>query len=177
MMKYLKKYKLFEDIDDFSKFVKNINPDIEFDYTDIPVSVLKGKIVADIIINDDKTEMLIIIEEDGEYEIYKFYHEQDCCEHVSLYDVNGDLDDLIDEVLLQAEETSREATGDEVSESGTWTFYKFASRKGYVTLRWLGESNGYYSERMSFVKSTTTIDSHDDLVQVLYSKPPIYRKK
>lgn len=45
------------------------------------------------------------------------------------------------------------------------------------TLRWLGESNGYYSERMSFVKSTTTIDSHDGLVQVLYSKPPIYRKK
>ena len=175
-MRYLKPYKVFEDVDDFSKFVKDINADIEFDYYEgASVSDLVGKIVADIIINPDKTEMLLIIEGEGEYEIYKFYHDQDCCEHVSLYDVNGDLDDLIDEVILQAEEVSRTAEDNEVSESGNWTFYKFATKKGYVTLRWLGESNGYYSERMDFVKSTTIIDSHEDLIQKLYSKSP-YQK-
>jgi hypothetical protein len=42
--------------------------------------------------------------------------------------------------------------------------------KGYVTLRWLGESNGYYSEEMHFVKSTDIIESYEDLIKLLYSK-------
>lgn len=168
-MKHLKTYKVFENFDDFSNFIKDFNPNIDFDYTDIPVDVLNGKLVFDIIINQDKTEMLIIIEGDSEYEIYKFYHEQDCCESVYLYDINGDLNDLVGEVLNQVEEVSRVAKDGEFSD-GTWTFYKLATRKGYVTLRWLGESNGYYSEEMSFVRSTNIIESYEDLIKLLYSK-------
>jgi hypothetical protein len=78
-----------------------------------------------------------------------FFHSQDCCEHVRIEDVVGDLEDLQGEPLLLAEEVSGETGPEpEYADSYTWTYYKFATRKGYVDVRWLGESNGYYSERV-----------------------------
>jgi len=84
---------------------------------------------------------------ENDTERYVFTHDQDCCESVDINDVVGDLEDLVGEPLLMAEEVSG-ATEPDVkhSESYTYTFYKFATRRGYVDVRWLGESNGYYSE-------------------------------
>lgn len=78
------------------------------------------------------------------------YHSQDCCESVSVEDVTGDIADIIGSPILKAEETSNneESEGD----STTWTFYHFSTIKGTVTLRWLGQSNGYYSESVDFVE-------------------------
>ena len=88
---------------------------------------------------------------ENDQERYVFFHSQDCCEHVRIEDIVGDLSDLEGVELLKAEETHNlfdmiKSIDKEVNESGTWTFYKFATRKGYVDVRWLGESNGYYSE-------------------------------
>lgn len=79
------------------------------------------------------------------------YHMQDCCENVRLYDIAGNLDDLIGVPLLKVEESSNSDDPPENGdESWTWTFYLLATVKGYVTLRWLGESNGWYGEQVDF---------------------------
>ena len=89
---------------------------------------------------------------------FKMYHEQDCCEYVSIEDITGDLQDLIGSPLLVAEEVGSEHQEKAEFVSETWTFYKFSTVKASVTIRWYGTSNGYYSESVSFeeVKSNTT---------------------
>ena len=76
---------------------------------------------------------------------YHMTHTQDCCESVNIDDIEGDLNDLIDSPLLQSEVATSSDEGN-CSESCTWTFYRFATIKGYVTMKWFGSSNGYYSE-------------------------------
>lgn len=84
-------------------------------------------------------------------QVYKFYHSRDCCESVDITDIAGELSDLLGAPLLMAEEISSEnEPAPENADSYTWTFYKFATVKGYVNVRWLGESNGYYSEEVAF---------------------------
>lgn len=91
----------------------------------------------------------------GDDGAFTFWHDSDCCETVDIEDICGDLEDLVGSPLLMAEEVQGEdpRPDDADYESRTWTFYKFATAKGYVTVRWLGESNGYYSEdvTLSFI--------------------------
>ena len=94
-------------------------------------------------------EELHFISDDG-YD-YIFYHDQDCCESVAIEDIAGNLEDLEGSPITMAEETIHESQyEDEWGMSSTYTFYKFATAKGYVTVRWFGESNGYYSESVNF---------------------------
>jgi len=101
---------------------------------------------------------LAAVERDGDDEIiftldtgpsYKLYHQSDCCESVTIEDVVGDLSDLVASPLTMAEETTN-GQDLEYGEHATWTFYRLATAKGYVTIRWCGRSNGYYSEAVDF---------------------------
>lgn len=124
---------------------------------DVSFDELFGKVLTSIDKSDDE-----IVFKTGDGAQYKMYHYQECCESVYVESIVGDLDDLIGEPILVAEEaTSDQDPGDyknasEYRDSFTWTFYKLATRKGYVDIRWLGESNGYYSERVSFEKVDPT---------------------
>ena len=108
------------------------------------LALMKGKTFVEVTGSVGSGEMLFVTA-DGER--FMFAHQQDCCESVDINDIVGDLQDLVGSPLLIAEEVSGATEPDEEHyESYTYTFYKFATRKGYVDVRWLGESNGYYSE-------------------------------
>jgi hypothetical protein len=113
------------------------------------VSELLGKTVQTII-GGKAVDILVFSCSDGSE--YKMYHQQDCCESVEIEDICGELSDLIGSPLLQAEVVSGYGS-DPHAESSTWTFYKFATVKGAVTIRWHGSSNGYYSEEVDFVRT------------------------
>lgn len=73
------------------------------------------------------------------------YHEQDCCEHVRLVDF--ELQGKLKGPLLQFQETAEVRSGTESDYgSETWTFYNIRIGTASLNMRWLGESNGYYSE-------------------------------
>lgn len=121
-------------------------------YHEHKVSELIGKTLQSVTQTSD--DRIIFRTDEGDE--YTLGHHQDCCESVSIESVIGDLDDLIGTPILLAEEaTSGEnPTGVEKEYPGsfTWTFYKFATIKGYVDIRWYGESNGWYSESVDFDK-------------------------
>ena len=123
---------------------------------------LLGKVLIDAQtypVNDSEPNMLVFTLDSGDK--YALLHYQDCCEWVYLQDIAGDLEDLLDSPILLAEEVVSEGVQKGIDPpeycdgSITYTFYKLATNKGRVTLRWCGSSNGYYSEEVDFVPYAT----------------------
>lgn len=109
---------------------------------------LVGKTITDVTVakdcDDDHIDFTL-----ASGETFRLYHAQDCCESVHINDINGDLAKLRGEVKL-AEESSNESDPPIRADSWTWTFYRIATDSQHVDIRWLGESNGYYSESVDW---------------------------
>ena len=136
--------------------------------TDREFDVLLGKTITGIVGMTEGNDEVRIDCSDGTK--YLMHHEQDCCESVAIVDVAGDPESLLGSPITIAECVSNEDVPEDVAaerqaekekaeandgyyygvESETWTFYKLGNIRETVTLRWLGESNGYYSESVDF---------------------------
>lgn len=110
---------------------------------------LKGKEIKSIEGLEEGSDQVEIVTTDGY--LYIMYHEQDCCEIVWIEDVYGEVNGLIGSPVVEAEERTNRDKYDAYG-SHTWTFYTLATSKGWLDMRWLGESNGYYSEGVDIVR-------------------------
>lgn len=111
------------------------------------IDCLVGETIVDITGVDQYSEEIIFICAGGKQ--VKMYHEQDCCESVSLEDFNGDVNDLRGATVISAEERVECQNNEDNYESVTYTFYDIQTDKGSLWLRWYGTSNGYYSESVN----------------------------
>ena len=138
----------------------------DYDYTTVPFEdgLKFGTFITEVLVSlepwvpaDDqnlqRADVVYFFTEDNH--VFRMMHHQDCCEYVNLEEFIGEVEDLRGAMVVSAEVVSETKDyGEDDYGSGTYTFYKIQTNKGFVTMRWLGESNGYYSESVSFEQWT-----------------------
>jgi hypothetical protein len=118
---------------------------------------LKGKTITSIDGSNSDDSDTIITTSDGS--IYTLTHIQDCCEHVRVYGSVGNIDDVLNVEVIDAEDTNPmdnpNAPDYKAYDSATWTQFRIVTNKGtFFEIWWLGESNGYYGESVSVIKNS-----------------------
>lgn len=106
-----------------------------------PLEQLQGMTITAVVYDEQNESLLIHLNT----HVLEMIHHQDCCETVYLADVVGSFEDLIGYPLLEVSESIVNIESADY-ESATASYYNFKTLKSSVQLRWVGESNGYYSE-------------------------------
>ena len=124
------------------------------------IDALIGLTLKEVIV-DIKNDIITFTSECGQQ--FRMMHHQDCCETVNIEDIEGDIEDLIGSPIVVAETVSDEMQKainliiplpEKDGEYEQWTFYRLATAKGWVVIRWYGDSNGYYSTDVDFKRIT-----------------------
>lgn len=129
---------------------------------------LLGKTITEVLVVTDDEEPVAVRFRLSTGEVLELAHRKECCESVIIESIVGDLRDLVGSPITMADEVSvedlrvpeaiqaqwdeerkeRESVGEHFEEpqSRSWTFYKLATIKGYIDIRFFGSSSGHYSE-------------------------------
>lgn len=116
------------------------------------LSELLGEVISTVEGAEDGYETIITTESG---KAIKIYHEQDCCEEVEIED--SEVDDIVGGYCHFAGFVDGEPPANVradtywYADSQTWSFLKIETSKGSIWQRWLGESNGYYSESVDIL--------------------------
>lgn len=111
------------------------------------IEELKGKTLTKVEAGSEE-----VVFETSEGPRYQLFHQQDCCESVVIREVEGDVSKLSGIVLDAVERPGTEPPGFNPSDSYTLTDFIIRTKDAIVTFKWLGESNGYYSESVYFIE-------------------------
>ena len=137
-------------------------------------STLKGRTLTSVEVDEEKTFIKFTTDNNL---VFNMYHDQDCCEVVKIEDIAGDWADIIGLPILVAELVvsphEKETVSNEIEDDDhyTWSYYKLATVKGWVVVRWYGSSNGYYSEEVSFGVLYDDQDDYGDYDGLFTFKP------
>lgn len=115
--------------------MKHINP-----------NEIVGEVLTNIDVDGD-TQILLTTESGRQFLIY---HDQDCCEEVSILSTEGDWYTLLGKEIVELNVDERPSKPG--YESRTDTTLTFKVSDATVINRWVGESNGYYSESVDFAE-------------------------
>jgi hypothetical protein len=118
-----------------------------YPYDETDLSVLKGEILTEIDC-DENDEVILLTTESGRQ--FKLYHSQDCCERVYIQEFDN-YKALIGKKIIEVTDEENDVSKD-YYDSATETVITFRVNDATVINRWIGESNGYYSERVNFME-------------------------
>jgi len=115
------------------------------------VETLVGEILTHIDIDPDNDVILLTTQSGRQVRIF---HDQDCCESVAIKGTDGEWHNLIGKPIVEA---TQEESQDDTSEfeSCTHTQLSFRVDDATVISRWIGTSNGCYSESVDLEEITS----------------------
>ena len=114
----------------------------------VEFSDLVGEVLDTVDIDREENQILLTTRSGRRFMVY---HEQDCCETVAISGQDGSFDNLIGKPIVEARDFAVD-TGDDEIDSQTTTTLVFRADDQTVISRWIGDSNGYYSERVDIAE-------------------------
>ena len=115
----------------------------------VEFSALVGEVLDSVDIDREENQILLTTRSGRRFVVY---HEQDCCETVAISGQDGSFDKLIGKPIVEARDIAVDTSEEAIDSSQTTTILVFRVDDQTVISRWVGDSNGYYSESVDIAE-------------------------
>jgi hypothetical protein len=115
----------------------------------VEFSDLVGEVLEAVDIDGGENQILLTTRSGRRFMVY---HEQDCCESVRMVGQDGSFDKLIGKPIVEARGSAVDTSEEATDSSQTTTTLVFRVDDQTVISRWIGDSNGYYSESVDIAE-------------------------